>query len=237
MAAQPVTSVIVWDLETVPDLRAYAAAHALNSEDEAREKIGDKFAKHAFHSIVCIGRLVVHLHKGVWLVDELAAPHVGDSSERDLIEGFVARIAELRPCFVTFNGGSFDLPVLRYRAMVNRVAAPGLSARPYFNRYTEDALDLCDVLSSFAGWDKMKLHELSKALGLPGNTGNIDGADVHRYFLEGKIDEIAGHCMADVVNTYRVWLRYELFRGRLTLRGFEASEEDLEQFLRGALNG
>jgi hypothetical protein len=26
-------------------------------------------------------------------------------------------------------------------------ATPGLTARPYFNRYTEDALDLCDVLS------------------------------------------------------------------------------------------
>jgi len=37
--------------------------------------------------------------------------------------------------------------VLRYRAMVHWVAAPGLAARPYFNRYTEDAVDLCDVLS------------------------------------------------------------------------------------------
>jgi len=32
---------------------------------------------------------------------------------------------------VTFNGHSFDLPVLRYRAMINKVPAPGLSARPY----------------------------------------------------------------------------------------------------------
>jgi putative ABC transport system substrate-binding protein len=45
---------------------------------------------------------------------------------------------------------SFDLPVLRYRAMVCGVAAPGLALRSYFNRYTEDAIDLCDVLSSFS---------------------------------------------------------------------------------------
>jgi len=31
--------------------------------------------------------------------------------------------------------------------MVNGVSATGLSLRPYFNRYTEDAIDLCDVLS------------------------------------------------------------------------------------------
>jgi 3'-5' exonuclease len=49
---------------------------------------------------------------------------------------------------VTFNGNSFDLPVLRYRAMIHGVPAPGLAARPYFYRYTEDAVDLCDILSS-----------------------------------------------------------------------------------------
>jgi predicted PolB exonuclease-like 3'-5' exonuclease len=51
---------------------------------------------------------------------------------------------------VTFNGNGFDLPVLRYRAMIHSVSAPGLSFRQYFNRYTEDALGLCDVLSSFS---------------------------------------------------------------------------------------
>jgi hypothetical protein len=60
-----------------------------------------------------------------------------------LISSFVDRIAELSPQLVTFNGSSFDLPVLRYRAMVHGVAAPGLASRPYFNRYTEDAIDAC----------------------------------------------------------------------------------------------
>jgi hypothetical protein len=34
--------------------------------------------------------------------------------------------------------------------MIHGVSAPGLSARPYFHRYTEDAIDLCDVFSSFS---------------------------------------------------------------------------------------
>ena len=63
---------------------------------------------------------------------------------------------------------SFDLPVLRYRAMINRVPAPGLSMRPYFNRYTEDAIDLCDALSSFSPQSKITLDELSRIMGLPG---------------------------------------------------------------------
>jgi DNA polymerase elongation subunit (family B) len=40
-----------------------------------------------------------------------------------LIAAFVDRIAELNPQLVTFNGSSFDLPVLRYRAMVHKLPA------------------------------------------------------------------------------------------------------------------
>jgi predicted PolB exonuclease-like 3'-5' exonuclease len=71
-----------------------------------------------------------------------------------LIAAFVDKIAQLKPQLVTFNGSSFDLPVLRYRAMVHEVPAAGLSVRPYFHRYTDDAVDLCDVLSSFAPGQK-----------------------------------------------------------------------------------
>jgi len=97
-----------------------------------------------------------------------SARHVGERPEKELIASFIDRIAELTPQLVTFNGNTFDLPVLRYRAMIHAVAAPGLTARPYFNRYTEDALDLCDVLSSFAPHTKASLNELSKIMGLPG---------------------------------------------------------------------
>jgi predicted PolB exonuclease-like 3'-5' exonuclease len=79
--------------------------------------------------------------------DAVGAPHVGERTERELIAAFCDKIAELSPQLVTFNGNSFDLPVLRYRAMVHGVAAPGLSVRPYFHRYTEDAIDLCDARS------------------------------------------------------------------------------------------
>jgi predicted PolB exonuclease-like 3'-5' exonuclease len=48
-------------------------------------------------------------------VDALGAPHVGERSEEELITSFVDRISELTPQLVTFNGSSFDLPVLRYR--------------------------------------------------------------------------------------------------------------------------
>src|SRR6266516_3192416 len=165
------TSVIVWDLETVPDLAGFAAANDLVSKTdvEVRDAIGDNFPKHIYHSIVCIGALIAHRESDHWSVDAVGAPHVGERTEKQLIASFCDKIAELSPQLVTFNGNSFDLPVLRYRVM-----------------------------------------------GLPGKPKGFDGAEVERYFREGKIQEIADYCETDVVGTYQLWLRYELFRGTLS---------------------
>jgi predicted PolB exonuclease-like 3'-5' exonuclease len=230
--------VIVWDLETVPDIAGYAAANGLTGkpDEEIREALGNKFPKHIYHSIICIGALVAHKEADHWAVDAIGAPHVGDRTEKQLISAFVNKIAELNPELVTFNGNTFDLPVLRYRAMIHAVAAPGLTARPYFNRYTEDAIDLCDVLSSFAPHTKASLNELSRIMRLPGKPDDIDGGEVEKYFNEGRIREIADYCESDVVNTYRVWLRYELFRGKLNDAGFEVSEANLAEFIKARSN-
>ena len=225
--------VLVWDIETVPDISGYAAANDLfeKTAAEVREAMGDKFLKHIYHSIICIGALIAHYDGDHWIVDALGAPHLGDRTEKELIASFVERIAELKPQLVTFNGSSFDLPVLRYRAMVHNVSAIGLSARPYFNRYTDDAIDLCDVLSSFVPRAKSSLHELCRVLGLPGKPHGIDGSEVEKYFRDGRIQEIAAYCESDVINTYRVWLRHELFRGKLTDAAFNASEANLSEFI------
>jgi hypothetical protein len=75
----------------------------------------------------------------------------------------------------------FGLPVHRYRARVHAIPAAGLAARPYFHRYSDDAIDLCDVLSSFSSQAKVSLHELCKVMGLPGKPNGIGGADVEPY--------------------------------------------------------
>ena len=77
-------SIIVWDLETVPGLAGFAAANDLvgKSDVEVREAIGDKFPKHIYHSIVCIGALIAHWELDHWAVDAIGAPHVGERTER-----------------------------------------------------------------------------------------------------------------------------------------------------------
>jgi predicted PolB exonuclease-like 3'-5' exonuclease len=69
-------------------------------------------------------------------------------------------------------------------------------------------------------------------MGLPGKPDDISGADVEKYCREGRIAEVAAYCETDVVNTYRVWLRYELFRGRLSEGGLRASEACLSDYIK-----
>src|ERR1700741_164921 len=74
-----------------------------------------------------------------------------------------------------------------------------------------DAIDLCDALSSFSSQGKATLHEISRVMGLPGKPKGFDGGEVELYFREGEIKYLADYCETDVVGTYQVWLRYELF--------------------------
>ena len=92
-------AVIVWDLETVPDLHAAVRIQGLyyESDDQAREVLGSGFPKHPLHSIVCIGALIATREDQGWRTTVLGAPHIGDRPEPELIRAFVDRIDQLNP--------------------------------------------------------------------------------------------------------------------------------------------
>lgn len=229
--------VVVFDLETVPCTETLARLHGREAltDDGAVEILGEKFPKLPLHKVAVLAALVAERVEGVWRVRSLGAPHIGDRSESDLISAFAARVDSLRPTLVTFNGNGFDMPVLRYRAMVNGIAAPGLTSRPYFKRYDQAHVDLCDELASFQSNAKASLDDLCKMMGLPGKPEGIDGSKVWEHVRAGRIQECANYGETDVVNTYRVWLRYELFRGAITLEQMAESEADLTAFITARL--
>ena len=55
-------------------------------------------------------------------------------------------------------------------------------------------------------------------------------------YRDGHVREIAEYCESDVLNTYRVWLRHELFRGRVSDAEFQASEANLVEFVKARGN-
>ena len=67
--------------------------------------------------------------------------------------------------------------------------------------------------------------------GLARQTRRHQRRPVENSYRDGHIGEIAEYCESDVVNTYRLWLRYELFCGRLSVDDFAASEAQLREFV------
>jgi 3'-5' exonuclease len=74
----------------------------------------------------------------------------------------------------------------------------------------------------------VKPDELSRIMGLPGKPGGMDGSQVEGYFNAGRI---YGTTANHVINTYRLWLRHELSRGRLDQNQFEYSERDVARIV------
>ena len=69
-------------------------------------------------------------------------------------------------------------------------------------------------------------------MGLAGKPQGIDGSQVEAMVNAGQIDEVARYCESDVLNTYRVWLLYEHFRGTITTAQLEWSEAQICEFVR-----
>jgi 3'-5' exonuclease len=104
------------------------------------------------------------------------------------------------------------------------------------NRFDELATSHRAPKGSFASQAKATLNEICKVMGMQGKPDGMHGGEVARYCLDGRIKEVADYCETDIVNTYRVWLRYELFCGRLTNSGLEASEANLFEFIKVRAN-
>jgi 3'-5' exonuclease len=70
---------------TVPDLNGFAAAngHQGRGDDDVRAAMGDKFPKHIYHSIVCIGALIAHHDGDHWVVDSLEHRTSGSDLKRN----------------------------------------------------------------------------------------------------------------------------------------------------------
>ena len=112
---------------------------------------------------------------------------------------------------VSFNGGGFDLPVLRYRALAQSLSIPGMlhgGRRDYWYRFGRDHIDLCDLLSGFGASARPSLNEIAALMGVPAKLYGIDGSKVEALAEAARLDDIANHCLGDVITSFRLLLRF-----------------------------
>lgn len=226
---------LAFDIETVPDValgRRLYGLDGIDDEDVAKamafrqlQDTGSDFLPLYQQRIVAIA--VVMRHQDELKVWSLGTP---DSDERELVRRFFDGIDRYTPELVSWNGGGFDLPVLHYRALLHKVASHrywdnGDEDREfrfnnYLSRFHWRHIDLMDVIAGFQGRGRAGLDSIAVMLGFPGKMG-LDGSKVWDSYRQGGIVEIRNYCETDALNTYLVYLRFQLIRGLLDEAGLE----------------
>ena len=195
---------------------------SLRAMEIFKEKTGSEFLPVCFHRVVSISAVMADGFGRFLRVSTLD----GDN-ERDKIAKFLAFIEDFNPRLVSFNGRGFDLPMIMARAMCY-----DLSAAAYFETNDRDNnkskwenyrsrydgrfhLDLLDHISDFGAIRGLKLDHICAIVGLPGKY-DVHGDQVLQLYYGGEQAKIDEYCRSDVLNTYWLFLKYELLRGKIT---------------------
>ncbi|HEU4623957.1 MAG TPA: 3'-5' exonuclease [Steroidobacteraceae bacterium] len=241
-------NILVFDIETVPDIELGRRLYNLDGLPDAdvakamftlqRQRNGSEFLPHEQHRVVAISCVLrVNDTLRVWSLGEPT------SGEDELVRRFFDGIERFSPCVVSWNGASFDLPVLHYRALKAGVQAPRywetgdedqtFRYNNYLGRYHWRHIDLMDVLSGYQARARASLTDVAGLLGLPGKLG-FSGGRVAEAFLAGQIVDIRRYCETDVLNTYLIFLRFELMRGNFSRERYAEEVERVKAYLRAS---
>lgn len=223
-------NVLVFDIETVPDVAAgrewldapelsdAAVAEALYHQ--RRQEQGHEFLRLHWHRVVAISTV---FSQG----DQIAVWSLGaaDAAESELLERFFHLVERYQPTLVSWNGSGFDLPVLHYRSLLHGVVSPrywdqgqddrNFRYNNYLSRYHERHTDVMDLLALYNARANAPLDQIAVLLGFPGKMG-MSGAKVWDAYQAGDIEGIRNYCETDVLNTWLVYLRFELIRGHIS---------------------
>ena len=241
-------SLFVFDIETVPDTNAVPNLTGFTEPDvEARRaeleryhlEITDgrnAFPRKLFHRVVAISFLEAEIESAgaqeTYYLKELRSGGEAGFDEVQLLQGFFQYFEQLKPRLVSFNGRTFDLPVLKYRAMAHGIAAPWLYGagdkwNSYNSRYAMNwHCDLLDLLRDYGASTAVKLSEVCAVMGFPGKFG-AEGSEVTKMIDTGDIQGVRDYCETDVLNTYLVYLRAMQHRGTLTRDGYNRAVADV----------
>ncbi len=193
-------SYLVFDLETIVNHELWTPP------PEAPETFPPQFA----HQVIAAGAL--------WLDERLLFSRLGIVGEGKDEKGIIADLSQFiekhRPVIVTYNGRTFDLPVIAHRALEHGIPLKWyFQGKGYRYRYSDDGhCDLCDQLSEFGAARAPSLDVVCRLMGLPGKF-EVEGAEVGSMHAQGRLAEIQVYCLLDVIQTGFLFARHRLVAG------------------------
>lgn len=197
----------VLDIETALD---HSIAPLIRKRDDSDDSMPPVWAQR----ITCLGLAVLN---DDMTIKSLSVGCMG-ASERDGLSS-LSKVANGYK-FVTFNGRSFDIPIILNRMMYYGIQAPWYYSNPdYRYRYSDKGhLDLMDFLSDFGAVsrkDRYSLNALATILGLPLKLEFDHDGQSHP-------EKLAEYCLVDVLITTLSYYKFSYFRGAIDKQYFQS---------------
>lgn len=225
---------MVFDIESLPDERAFKVAHcpddtvspieAVDRWRAEQKQAGESdFLPVSQQRPLSIGICLVGPDYRLHRVTEISNDQ---DDPQQITQDFWSGWSHYKcPTFVTYNGRTFDLPLMEYQAYRYRTESavqwfaqqPGGGYAQNRHRYNQQAhFDVQEFLSNFGcGRISGGLNLFARMVGGVGKMG-IDGSQVYRQYRDGNRGRIIAYGQTDAVDTYLMFLRTQFLTGKLS---------------------
>lgn len=247
------TPTLIFDIETIPDIstgkRINPNLAELSDEDVHNAMVamrqaeaGTDFMRLPLHKIACLSMLWVDEHH-----IKLKSFSLNEMSEKQILSTFFNIFEQGQssynlPNIVSWNGSGFDIPVMLYRAMHHKLSAPAfmkedgdMKYNNYLSRYHTRHLDLMDKMTLYSGFTRQPLDLVSGLCGFAGKM-DIDGSMVVDLVKSNDWNSLTTYCESDVLNTWLVYLRWQLLSGHISEEMVDQAQLNTRQYVESLID-
>ena len=245
MSSDPDIAYLIFDVESVADGdlisrirypdQGLTSSEAIETfQDELIESRGTTFVPHTFQLPITV---VVAKVSGDGQLIDLVSLDEPNFRPAVITQHFWTGWEKYKcPTWVTFNGRSFDLPLMelaafRYGVPLKKWFRGGGYQAPR-NRFNKEAhLDLQEILTNYgAARCNGGLNLVANLVNKPGKVG-LKGDRVQEEYDKGNVIGISDYCRCDVLDTYFVFLRMQTVMGHWSLEHEVATVESAKKWL------
>lgn len=244
--------ICVFDIESVPDVELLREIYHYDGDSmdvckqafvAQKEASGSEFLPLSFHKIVSIASVLADDFGNFIKVGHFAKHISIENREEALLQEFSAFLNKQNPRLISFNGRGYDMPLIGIRALKYNVNLYGYYEidnqqfgknkwENYRQRYSERFhLDLYDTLGNYGAIRTLSLDAVCKMAGIMGKYEICGGQVYELIFQDNDLEKVDFYCQSDVLNTYWLFLKFELTKGMLQMNDYLANLDKMRESL------
>ncbi len=242
--------ICVFDIESIPDVDLLREIYGYEGDDfevckqafaYQKEISGSEFLPLPFHKIISIASLAADDFGNFIKVGHFAKDILLEEREEILLKEFNAFMNRKNPKLVSFNGRGFDVPLIGLKSLKYNIDMSWYYENEnqdigknkwdnYMKRYSDRFhIDLFDVLGNYGATRYLNLDVLCKMSGILGKY-DVSGNQVYEIiFKENDIKKVDSYCESDVLNTYWLYLKFEITRGFINLDDYKSNLKKMKE--------